>query len=68
MPATELVLEMMLSCKEAAQLVSQGLDRRLGFAERVALRLHLAICNGCANFNKQMAFLRAALKRLADSR
>jgi predicted anti-sigma-YlaC factor YlaD len=58
---------MILSCKEATQLVSQGLDRRLGFAERLALRLHLAICNGCSNFSKQVAFLRKALRRLADS-
>jgi len=57
---------MMLSCKEATQLVSQGLDRRLGFAERVALRLHLLICNGCTEFRKQTAFLRQAMKRLAD--
>ena len=31
----------MLSCKETTRLVSQGLDRDLGFAERVALRSHL---------------------------
>ncbi|MGH8667947.1 MAG: zf-HC2 domain-containing protein [Burkholderiales bacterium] len=57
---------MILSCKEATQLVSQGLDRRLGLAQRVALRLHLAICSGCTNFGKQAAFLRAAMRRLAD--
>ncbi len=58
---------MILSCKEASHLVSQGLDRRLGFAERLALRLHLAICNGCSNFSKQVAFLRKAMRRLAES-
>jgi hypothetical protein len=57
---------MMLSCKEAARLVSRGMDSRLGFWQRAALRLHLAICDGCSNFNKQMAFLRQAVKRLAD--
>jgi predicted anti-sigma-YlaC factor YlaD len=59
---------MMLSCKDAARLVSQGLDRRLGFGERVALRVHLAICNGCRNFKKQTAFLRRATRRLAEPR
>lgn len=58
---------MILSCKEATQLVSQGLDRRLGFAERLALRLHLAICNGCSRFRKQALFLRKAMRRLAES-
>jgi ABC-type polysaccharide/polyol phosphate transport system ATPase subunit len=57
---------MLLNCKEATRLVSQGLDRRLGLAERLALRLHLLICDGCTNFGKQAAFLRRALARLAD--
>ena len=57
---------MMLSCKEVTRLVSQGLDRRLGFAERVRLRLHLAICDGCTNFKKQTAFLREAVHRLGS--
>jgi len=57
---------MKLTCKEASRLVSQGLDRRLGFAERLGLRLHLLICDGCTNFSKQVAFLRKAMARLAD--
>jgi putative zinc finger protein len=55
-----------LSCKEATSLVSQGLDRRLGFAERVVLRMHLLLCDGCTNFSKQVAFLRKAMARLGD--
>jgi len=57
---------MMLSCKQVTRLVSQGLDRELGFAERVKLRVHLAICDGCTNFRDQMALLREAMARLAD--
>jgi hypothetical protein len=56
---------MMLSCKEVTRLLSQDLDRRLGFAERVRLRLHLAICDGCTNFRKQLGFLRTAAAQLA---
>ena len=55
---------MMLSCKEASRLVSQGLDRNLGFGERIALRVHLAICDGCTNFKDQVEFLRRAVKQL----
>ena len=55
---------MMLTCKEVSRLVSQGLDRRLGFIERLRLRVHLAICDGCANFKKQVEFLRKAVKQL----
>jgi hypothetical protein len=55
---------MMLTCKEVSRLVSQGLDRRLGFIERLRLRVHLAICGGCSNFKKQVEFLRKAVKQL----
>ena len=44
---------MLLSCKETTRLLSQGEDRKLAFGERVALRVHLAICNGCRNVNAQ---------------
>jgi hypothetical protein len=54
----------MLSCKDASRLVSQGLDRNLGFGERIALRVHLAICDGCTNFKNQVAFLRRAVRQL----
>jgi hypothetical protein len=57
---------MILSCKEATRLVSQGLDRRLGLGERMALRLHLAICEGCSRFRRQVLFLREAVRRLAE--
>ena len=57
---------MMLSCKEVTRLVSQGLDRRLGFAERVWLRLHLAICDGCTTFARQTRFIRKAVRTLGS--
>jgi hypothetical protein len=56
----------MLSCKEVTRIVSQGLDRKLGLGERLRLRLHLAICDGCTNFRKQILFLRKAMARLAE--
>ncbi len=55
---------MILSCKEVTRVVSQGLDRKLRFGERVRLHAHLAICKGCGNFSRQMQFLRKAVQRL----
>ena len=55
----------MLSCKEATRLVSQGLDRELALGERIALRVHLAICAGCRNVNRQLSFLRRAVRSLS---
>ena len=57
---------MMLSCKDVTRLVSQGLDRRLGFAERVRLRVHLAICDGCSTFTRQVCFIRKAVRTLGS--
>ena len=57
---------MKLTCKEATRLVSQGMDRRLGVGERVRLRVHLAICDACTQFTRQMAFLRKAMAKLGD--
>ena len=55
----------MLSCKEATRLASQGLDRELALGERIALRVHLAICAGCRNVDRQLSFLRRAVSSLA---
>jgi hypothetical protein len=55
---------MILTCKEASRLVSQGLDRQLALGERLRLRLHLLICDACTNFRRQVDFLRAAVKKL----
>ena len=58
---------MMLSCKETARMLSQEQDRPLAFGERVALRVHLAICKGCRNVGAQFAFLRQAVSALAEA-
>ena len=58
---------MMLTCKEVSRLASQGLDRRLGIGERLKLRVHLAICDGCRNFIRQLDFLRKVVARIGDS-
>lgn len=57
---------MILSCKEVTRLVSQGMDRRLPFGRRVALRVHFAVCEGCANFSRQLQMIRESIARLAD--
>jgi hypothetical protein len=57
---------MMLSCRETARLLSQAQDRPLAFGERVALRVHLAMCKGCRNVGRQFRFLRVAVQALAQ--
>lgn len=52
----------MLSCKQASQLLSQSLDRRLSWCERISLRLHLAMCDFCRRFSQQLQQLIATIR------
>lgn len=54
-----------LSCKDASRLISQGLDRDVTSADRVALRMHLAMCDACSKLKAQLVFLRRAVAALA---
>lgn len=55
----------MLNCKDISRLLSESQDRKLSVSERLQLEMHLAMCKGCANFRKQMDFLREACHRYA---
>jgi hypothetical protein len=57
---------MMMQCKQATELISQSQDRNLTFSERLQLKFHLLICNGCARCNKQMKLMHEAVKQLKD--
>lgn len=57
---------MLPSCRETTRLLSQGADRELGFGERAALRVHLAICRRCRNVQAQFRFLRLAINSLSS--
>jgi len=53
----------MLSCKESTHLMSAEQDRPLDLGERLALKMHLLMCKGCANYQQQMDFIRQACTR-----
>jgi predicted anti-sigma-YlaC factor YlaD len=56
-------MRLLFNCKQAHQMVSEGLDRHLNFSEKARLKLHLSICDSCTNFNGQMQLLRKAMRR-----
>lgn len=56
---------MMLTCKQASQLISKSLDRELTWRERLAVRAHLLICKYCKRFSQQLIVMRVALSRMA---
>ncbi len=51
---------LMFNCKEATQLVSEFLDRKLPFHKRIWIRIHLLMCKFCSRYEKQLMFLRKA--------
>ena len=55
---------MTVTCKEAARLISEGLDRDLSPEVRLRLHAHLAICRGCRSIGDRMAFLRRAVLKI----
>jgi hypothetical protein len=53
----------LISCKDVSRLVSEREERTLGRFERWRLKMHLAVCDACMRFEKQMRFLREAMRR-----
>ncbi len=39
-------------------MVSESMDRKLPFQDRVLIRMHLLMCRYCSRFGKQMKVLR----------
>lgn len=58
--------KLMLTCKEASLLTSNELDKKLGVGEWLALRMHLALCDGCSRVSRQFQFLRRAMSQMRD--
>ena len=56
----------MPNCKEVSRLVSREQDERLPLGQRVMLRLHMLMCEGCRRFERQTAFLRQVMVRYRD--
>jgi hypothetical protein len=51
-----------IPCKDASRLISRMQDANLPFTERARLRLHLLFCDACTGFERQLHFLREALR------
>jgi hypothetical protein len=56
-------LPLMRNCKEVTALVIAREDRDLPLAEQLALRVHMAMCKACPNFERQVLTMRNAMKQ-----
>lgn len=57
----------MLTCKEAARLISECRDRRLTFGQRAGLRLHLLMCALCRGYKQNVEALGRIFARAGDA-
>lgn len=57
---------MMMSCRQASRLISDGMDRPLSRSEQVRLSFHLLLCRNCRQFRQQMQRLRSGIRRARD--
>ncbi len=55
----------MLSCKKATQLMSEKQDRSLQTSEKLSLKFHLMLCNGCRNYNDQLYIIHKACQHIS---
>jgi hypothetical protein len=53
----------LLSCKDVSHLLSQAQERPMSAWEQTRVRWHLAVCAMCRAFDRQLAFMREAMKR-----
>lgn len=54
-------MRLLLTCKETTRLVLEGEDRALLLGERVLIRVHLGLCEGCTRFSKQVHLMHSAM-------
>jgi hypothetical protein len=55
-----------IRCKDVSRLVSQQQDGKLTPWQRLTLRLHLSVCAACARFERQVRFLRTAMRKYSE--
>ena len=57
---------MFISCKEAARLESEAMDRSLGRMERLGLGFHMTMCKMCRVYRSQIALLSRISRQAGD--
>ena len=51
------------TCKQVAAILVAREDRQLALADRLALRIHMLICDACPRFERQMLTMRNGLRQ-----
>lgn len=57
------MMPLVRTCKEVTALVIAREDQALPLLEKVALRLHMAMCAACPKFERQVLTMRNAMRQ-----
>lgn len=52
----------MLNCKDITKLISDSLDRKLSFRQRLEVWFHMAVCGMCRRFRSTVIELRRRVR------
>lgn len=52
----------LFNCKKVSRLVSDSMDRDLGFWRRLGIRFHLMMCRYCFRYDRQLRMIRQRLR------
>jgi len=55
-----------MNCKEAAQLISEQRDHKLGFKDRFGLRMHLVMCRMCTAYRDKLDMISRFAKQASE--
>jgi len=55
------------SCKQISGMISESMDRKLSLSQRMGIRFHLMMCKLCTRYQKQLLFIREALRPSTSS-
>jgi len=56
-------MKWMLKCRENTILVTKSLDQKLTLVERLEMKMHLAMCDVCKRYAKQLHWLDDAFRK-----
>jgi anti-sigma factor RsiW len=55
-----------MACRNAARLISEGMDRPLTWVEKLSLHFHLLRCSACRRYQAQLRAMRDLLRSAAS--
>ena len=63
---TWMIRKLRLSCEDTSPLISELMDHKLPLGKRMRLKFHLAMCQVCRFYQKQLEVIRAVARKLGE--